>query len=173
MPFDLHPEYPPEGIPRSELIERYGSEHMERVAAMFAESGLPYVPNPERVPNTRLALELGEAARARGLHTEYHDAVMEAMWDEGRDVADPAVLQTIGVECGLSEEEIAEALEGRRYREAVDLSTREARMAGIDAVPAFVFGERYLVLGAQPHEALEQVIAALEADETEPEPPSR
>lgn len=141
---------------------------MEHVAAMFAESGFPYVPHPERVPNTRLALELGEAARARGVHPAYHEAVMQAMWDEGRDVADPAVLREIARTCGLDDEEITLALEGRHYREAVDLSTREAQAAGINAVPAFVFAERYLVLGAQPHDALERVIATL-ADEAEAE----
>jgi predicted DsbA family dithiol-disulfide isomerase len=138
---------------------------------MFAESGFPYVPHPERVPNTRLALELGEAARARGLHSTYHEAVMQGMWDEGRDVADPAVLREIGLACGLDDGEIAQALEGRHYREAVDLSTREAQTAGINAVPAFVFAERFLVLGAQPHDALERVVAALDEEEPEDDTP--
>ena len=30
LPFDLHPEYPPEGIPREQLVARYGPDGMAR-----------------------------------------------------------------------------------------------------------------------------------------------
>lgn len=132
---------------------------------MFEASGFAFNPHPERVPNTRLALELGEAARAAGLHPAYHEAVMEAMWDDGRDVADPAVLREIGLAVGMTDADIDAALVERAYGAAVDESTQQAHGAGINAVPAFVFDQRYLVLGAQPHEALEQVMATL-ADES-------
>ena len=70
LPWDLHPEYPAEGIPRSELVAKYGAEHFANVAQMFEDCGFTYAPHPERVPNTHLALELGELARAAGLHSE-------------------------------------------------------------------------------------------------------
>jgi 2-hydroxychromene-2-carboxylate isomerase len=92
LPWDLHPEYPAEGIPRSELVAKYGAEHFASVAQMFEDCGFAYAPHPERVPNTHLALELGELARAAGLHSEYHGAVMVGMWEQELDVADPAVL---------------------------------------------------------------------------------
>jgi predicted DsbA family dithiol-disulfide isomerase len=118
---------------------------------MFEESGLVFNPNPE----------LGEAARAAGLHPAYHEAVMQAMWDDGRDVADPAVLREIAGAVGLATADVDAALEERAYGAAVDESTHQAHGAGINAVPAFVFDQRYLVLGAQPHAALEQVMATL------------
>jgi predicted DsbA family dithiol-disulfide isomerase len=34
---------------------------------------------------------------------------------------------------------------------------------GINAVPAFVLQEKYLLMGAQPHDVFEQVIAQLES----------
>ena len=46
LPFDLHPEYPPEGLPRAELIARYGPAMTERMRAFFAARGLDYNPNP-------------------------------------------------------------------------------------------------------------------------------
>lgn len=128
---------------------------------MFEASGFAFNPHPERVPNTRLALELGEAARAAGLHPAYHEAVMQAMWDEGRDVADPVVLREIALAIGMMDADIEAALVERAYGAAVDESTHQAHGAGINAVPAFVFDQRYLVLGAQPHEALEQVMTTL------------
>lgn len=131
---------------------------------MFEASGLAFNPHPERVPNTRLALELGEAARAAGVHPAYHEAIMQAMWDEGRDVADPIILREIASASGVPTVEIDAALDERAYGAAVDESTRQAHGAGINAVPAFVFDQRYLVLGAQPHAALEEVMETLAAE---------
>ena len=60
---------------------------------MFAAEGLAYSPPPEVVSNTRLALELGEAARAEGLHRAYHDRLMDAYWAEGVDLSQRAALE--------------------------------------------------------------------------------
>ena len=56
LPFDLHPEYPPEGIPREQLHARYGSSFHDRLRERFAEEALAYNPPPEVVPNTLRAL---------------------------------------------------------------------------------------------------------------------
>lgn len=164
MPWDLHPEYPPQGIPRSELLAKYGAAHVERVAQMFSDSGFAYAPHPDRVPNTQLALELGELARQVGLHATYHEAVMAAMWEQEQDVSDPIVLREIAVGVGLEAEAVDSALTSRSFRPDVEQSTREAHSAGINAVPAFVIGDRYLLMGAQPHEVFEQAIAQLQAE---------
>lgn len=132
---------------------------MRRIAAMFADAGLVYAPHPERVPNTQLALELGELARREGLHPAYHEAVMQAMWERSLDVADPAVLRELAVGVGLDGAEVDEAIATRGFRGIVEESTREAHAMGITAVPAFVLQERYLLLGAQPHEVLEEAVA--------------
>ena len=68
LPFDLHPEYPAEGIPREQLHARYGSSFHDRLRERFAEEGLAYNPPPEVVPNTMRALRVTELARDRGLH---------------------------------------------------------------------------------------------------------
>ena len=134
---------------------------------MFADSGFTYAPHPERVPNTHLALELGELAREVGLHAPYHEAVMQAMWEQEQDVADPAVLRALAITVGIEAESIDEAIASRRFRPLVEQSTREAHAAGINAVPAFVLADRYLLMGAQPHEVFEQAIARLEATQQE------
>lgn len=136
---------------------------MERVAAMFAESGFAYAPHPEITPNTHLALELGELARAEGCHPAYHEAVMQAMWEQERNVADPEVIRDVALSVGLDAEAVDEAIASRRFRPVVQESTREAHAMGINAVPAFVLQEKYLLMGAQPHDVFEQVIAQLEA----------
>jgi len=40
LPFDLHPEYPPEGLPREQLLARYGPGMSDRVRDFFAARGL-------------------------------------------------------------------------------------------------------------------------------------
>ena len=142
LPFDLHPEYPPEGIPRAQLIARYGEGYDRRTREMFAAEGLVYSPPPDVVSNTRLALELGEQARAEGLHRAYHDRVMEAYWAESADISRRAVLEELAQSAGVSQEGISLALDERPWGAAVDASTARAQRAGATGVPAFVIDWR-------------------------------
>lgn len=163
QPFDLHPEYPPEGIPRADLVARYGPAMHENVRRFFAERGLDYNPHPEVVPNSRAALRLTELARDLGLHDALHDRLMEAYWSEARDIGDHDVLRAEAAAVGLPAEEVEDVLGGDRYLDRVEASTRQAYGFGANAVPAFVLDGRLLVLGAQPPELFEQAFAQLDA----------
>lgn len=163
LPFDLHSEYPTEGLPREQLLARYGPGMTERVREFFASRGLDYNPNPDVVPNSMRAQQLTELARDLGRHTEVHDRLMDAYWSEAQDIGDPAVLRRLADELGLPDEDVEEVLTGERYRDRIAASTREAVSVGANAVPAFVLGRRLLVLGAQPDEVFEQAFARLEA----------
>jgi predicted DsbA family dithiol-disulfide isomerase len=165
LPFDLHPEYPPEGIPRSELLARYGPELQDGVRRMVEECGYAYAPPPDRVPNSRKALEVTELARDRGLHESVHTRLMDAYWAEGADIGDEPTLLDLVAQAGLDPEDARSSLAEGRYRERVQTSTREANMHGINAIPAFVLDRRLLVLGAQPHELFERAFAQLEQTE--------
>ena len=90
LPFDLHPEYPAEGIPRSQLRARYGDAFHERLEQSFAASGLVYNPPLEVVPNTLRALRVTELARECRLHERVHDRLMRAYWEEARNIGDMA-----------------------------------------------------------------------------------
>jgi predicted DsbA family dithiol-disulfide isomerase len=161
-PFDLHPEYPPEGLPRERLLARYGPGMTDRVREFFASRGLSYNPNPDVVPNSMRAQRLTELARDLGHHEEVHDRIMEAYWNEAKDIGDPDVLRRLARELELPEAEVEEVLGGDRYRDRIEDSTREAASIGANAVPAFLLDRRLLVLGAQPNEAFEHAFARLE-----------
>ena len=60
---------------------------------------------------------------------------------------------------GLPLREAKEVLQARRFREAVDADWEKARQYGITGVPTFVSGGRG-VIGAQPYQALEQLVSA-------------
>jgi len=47
----------------------------------------------------------------------------------------------------------------------IDDNRSEAESVGINAIPAHIFGRRYLVLGAQPYAAFQQVIDRLRHDD--------
>ena len=162
LPFDLHPEYPPEGIPREQLIARYGGPATtERMVRFFADRGLEYNPNPEVVPNSMNALRLTELARDFGQHAELHDRLMDAYWAEAKDIGDADVLRAEAAAVGLSSDAVEDVLAGDRFRDRIESSTREAVSIGANAVPAFVLDRRLLVLGAQPEELFAQAFAQL------------
>jgi predicted DsbA family dithiol-disulfide isomerase len=162
LPFDLHPEYPPQGIPRAELVRRYGDEFHRRLEASFARSGLVYNPPPDVVPNSRAALRLTELARALGKHAEAHDRLMQAYWEQASNIGDQDVLRAVAAELGLVDAE--PAISGDRFGDVVAAATRQAHAAGIHAIPAFVLDRRLLVLGAQPDEVFARAFAQLALD---------
>ena len=52
----------------------------------------------------------------------------------------------------------------REHRRILDEHRRAAGSVGIDAIPAHIFGRRYLILGAQPREIFDQVLDRLGAE---------
>jgi predicted DsbA family dithiol-disulfide isomerase len=161
LPFDLHPEYPPHGIPREQLHARYGDAFRERLQGSFQASGLVYNPPPDVVPNTMRALSVTELARDRGLHRPMHDRLMRAYWEEARNIGDPEVLGELAVEVGLDEDEAAAVTDEGGFADRVRSSTAQAQSFGVTGVPAFVLDNRLLVLGAQPRDVFERALAQL------------
>ena len=133
----------------------------ERTREFFAARGLRYNPHPEVVPNTQSALRLTELARDLGRHEETHDRLMDAYWDEARDIGDPVVLGDLATELALPADEVDDVLAGDRYRDRVAASTQQAVSIGANAVPAFLLDRRLLVLGAQPEETFERAFEQL------------
>ncbi len=159
-PFDLHPEYPPEGIPRSQIEARYPEGFADRVRKLIEGAGLEYR-RPEVSPNSMGSLQLAELARDRGRFEELHARLFRAYWAEGRNIGQREELIDIGIAAGLAPEEMAEVLEHRPYRERIETSTRTARELGVDGIPAWIIDQAVLVPGAQPHDVFEEALRRL------------
>ena len=166
LPFDLHPEYPAEGIPRADLHARYGEEQMGQTRRMVEECGYTYNPPPDVVPNSRKALEVTEFARDLGLHEPVHTRLMDAYWAEAQNIGDEDTLLSLVAEAGLDRSEAADVLSDGRYLPRIAESTREAHAVGINAIPSFVLDNRLLLVGAYPKEVFERAFAQLEQEET-------
>jgi predicted DsbA family dithiol-disulfide isomerase len=163
LPFDLHPEYPPEGRPRSDLRRRYGEGVDDHMRAVFERNGLVFNP-PEVTPNSRTALRVTELARDHGVHEALHDRLMDATWRDGESVGDHDVLRAYAAAVDLPSDDVERVLAGDDYAERVAASTTQAVSIGINGIPGFVLDDRLLVLGAQPREAFEQAFAQLARD---------
>jgi predicted DsbA family dithiol-disulfide isomerase len=170
LPFDLHPEYPTEGIPLADLHRRYGigTGADDPLNDRFAEAGLTYN-RPDVVPNTRLALRMSELARDAGLHDAFHDRLMDAYWSEATDIGDPDQLRRLAAEVGLEADGVEQVIaDGSLYLGDVQQSTHQAQSVGINAIPAFVLDRRLIVLGAHPIETFRSAFAQLAADAPQP-----
>ena len=118
--------------------------------------------------NSRRALAAAEFAREQGKFDEMHHALFKAHWERTGRLEDVDDLVRIGAGVGLDAGALREAIEDGRYDPLIDENRRVATSAGIDAIPAHVFGRRYLVVGAQPYENFKQVVDRL----TQPRPPA-
>lgn len=158
LPFELHPEVPPEGIARERLLPApYVARACRSVDAMAREAGLVMVPK-DRLINTRLALATAEFARERGMFEPVHRALFKAQWEGTAELDRVADLRRIVAEHGLDPDELAGALAGGRYEPAIDRHRAQARSVGSDAIPSHIVGRRYLLVGAQPLAVFEQVL---------------
>jgi predicted DsbA family dithiol-disulfide isomerase len=167
LPFDLHPEYPPDGIAIEELEARYGRPLREGQARMFDEAGLPHAERT-RMPNSRRALNVAELARKRGVHPQLHKRLMTAFWAEDRDISDPEVLAEEGVAVGLDRDEVAETATTYPFQQMIEASTAAVYDMGAGGVPAFVVADKILIPGAQPHGVFEKVMDRLGYDALPP-----
>ena len=73
-------------------------------------------------------------------------------------------LAAVDAAVGLDGAELRSAIEEGRYEGVIDENRQIATSAGINAIPAHVFGQRYLVMGAQPYEVLKQVVDRLNSE---------
>ena len=159
LPFDLHPEYPREGIPRADLIARYGPRMTASMSERFAQAGLEYTPNSEVVPNSLNALRLTELARDLDRHEELHDRLMDAYWRDGVNIGDHDELRRLATD--LPADEVERVLTTDDYADRVRDSTSQAVSIGVTGVPGWVIDGKLLVPGAQPREVFEQAFAQL------------
>ena len=161
MPFELHPEIPPEGRLREEVLPAaYMARAQEGVNRLAATVGLTLRLHA-RLINSRPALQAAEFAREQGRFEAMHEELMKAYWDEGRDVSDMAVLRDIAARAGVDIDGMEVAVTEDRFGDYLDARRSEAEDLGINGIPAHVIADRYLVMGAQPYDLFERVMAKI------------
>ena len=160
MHFPLHPDTPAEGLSLEDLFRGRNVDVQaahKRLQALMDAEGLPYRSRTHTY-NSRLAQEMAKWADTKPGGDAVHDALFRAYFVDGRNIGDSAVLVDVARSLGLPTSEAAAALRERRYRKDVDADWAKSREYGVTGVPTFVSGGRGVV-GAQPYEALVQLVA--------------
>ncbi|MDG5776911.1 DsbA family oxidoreductase [Haloarculaceae archaeon H-GB2-1] len=84
-------------------------------------------------------------------------AIFEALWTEGRDVGEEAVLVELAEDVGIDGEDVRAALDDETVRTAVTEQFERAQRAGITGVPTFAY-DGHAARGAVPPEQLERLV---------------
>lgn len=97
-------------------------------------------------------------------------ALFSAHFAHGEVISDRDVLVRVGVEAGLTEDQVRAGLDDPTIHAEVQEDIATARQIGVTGVPFFVLGEKYGVSGAQPAELFAQALQQT-WDELNPQKP--
>ena len=171
-PFELNPDLPAEGIPRTDYLEaKFGggqraSEIYARVQAVGHSVGIAFdFQRIARQPNTRDAHRLIAWAQQAGDAEALVEHLFRAYFIEGRLLSDAGELAAIADDAGFPRDAAQALLASDRLRNEVGAEYREAQEAGITGVPFFIFNGRTAVSGAHDPPALLEAIAAARTPE--------
>ena len=166
-PFELHPRIPVEGIT---LRDRWGPRY-EQAVAMYARIeaecnavGLPFR-RPERIPNTRRALQTAECVRQRypDAFAALDAALFDAHFVTGRFLGDREVLDELVSNAGADAAAVRAEVDSGVWHPVVAASMEAAYEAGTTGTPAWFIDGRALIPGVQARETYERVVSRLRA----------
>lgn len=154
-PYELHPELPAAGLairPDGRMAPTFA-----RIAVECDEIGLPFRA-PERMPNTRRALETAEWVRLHhpGAAERLHAALFHAHFAAGLAIDDPDVIDQLVADAGAPMTEVRAAIDGRAGAELVDGSMSDARAAGVSSTPTWALDHGFVIPGALDRATLDR-----------------
>jgi predicted DsbA family dithiol-disulfide isomerase len=164
--FELDPEAPREraGDLAEHLAAKFGmsraqaeDKHRE-MTELAAADGWDFHFERARGGNTFDAHRLLHLAADRGVQDAVTERFFRGYFSDGAPIGDPDTLVRLAAEAGLDADEARAVLDSDRYADAVRADQQQARAYGITAVPFFVVDGKYGVAGAQPPEALLEVL---------------
>ena len=171
QPFELNPQMPPEGQDLNEhLVQKYGGTVEQFAGTRQAirdrgeELGFAFrMDKRDRIYNTfdchRLLHWAGEAGR----QLELKMALFRAYFTEGLNPGDHDVMLQAVRDVGLDESRAKAILDGNEFHDEVREQQKFYAGVGINAVPAVIINDRYLIQGGQPVATFEQALLEIAA----------
>jgi predicted DsbA family dithiol-disulfide isomerase len=164
--FELDPSAPRErgGDRATRLAAKYGitveraREMEQHLTDTAAGEGLEFRFDIARSGATFDAHRVVHLAREQGRQDEMKERLLRAYFCEGECVGDQNALVRLASEVGLPEDEVRATLATDRYADEVREDERTAARFGISAVPTFVVDRALGASGAQPPEALLELL---------------
>lgn len=169
QPFELNPQMGREGELISEhLARKYGAstEQLKQGEEVIRERGEKLgfrfdMGKRTRIYNTFDAHRLLYWADREGKQLPLEHGLFAAYFTEGRDPSDHDVLVELATQAGLDPARARQILASDEYAAEVRSRERLYLQQGIQAVPAFIINDRYLIQGGQPVEVFEQALRRL------------
>ena len=159
VPYLLDPSTPPEGKPRRPMTRPGDPPTAMELRAEAA--GIRFTRGREWTSNSVLAHEGAEFAYEAGRARAYAREMFRAYFTELEDIGRLEVVLAVGERAGLDVEALRAALEAHTYRPRVLEAIGWTREAGISGVPTFVFGDRFVLPGAQDAAVFDAVMERL------------
>ena len=166
QPFELNPHMVAEGEDINEhLAHKYGAteeqseRNREAIRARGADVGFTFSMNKRgRIYNTFDAHRLLHWAEQAGHQHALKNALFEAYFTEGKNPGDHEVLIALADKVGLDATRARAILASDDY--ATEVREREQYYLehGINAVPAVIINERFLIPGGQSPEVYEEAL---------------
>jgi predicted DsbA family dithiol-disulfide isomerase len=153
--FELHPAGAPPLSPEHQARIMAGRPLLQKRAR--EHYSLEMNPGPVGA-KSRPALVLEKYAQTQGKGAAFHVAAMRAYWEQGKDIGDTAALRATAEEVGLNTKDFEDILASKGFNEQVNADREMAHAYGLTGVPALIFADHYLVMGAQPYQVLKQVV---------------
>jgi predicted DsbA family dithiol-disulfide isomerase len=166
QPFELNPQMPPEGQDLDEhLLQKYGATPEQFAGTRQAirergeELGFEFrMDRRNRIYNTFDAHRLLHWAEEEGRQLELKHALFRVYFTEGENPGDHEVLVRVAGDVGLDAARAAEILASDDYADEVRAREEHFHALGIQAVPAVIVNEKYLIQGGQPAAVFEQAL---------------
>ena len=141
--------------------EAYFNQVRENVARLKDEYDVPMQPFDELPDvdswNAQQAALFVRQTADRATYTEFYNTVMDAYWIDGRDIADPEVLASVGDTVGLDGATVRDATDDDRLATELAEAFEAARDRGITGIPTFV-ADGHAARGAVPPDHLRRLI---------------
>lgn len=166
QPFELNPKMPAEGQDINEhLAEKYGAtteqsdRNREAIRARGAALGFTFqMAKRSRIYNTFDAHRLLHWAETEGHQLALKHALFQAYFTDGKNPGDHDVLISLAEKVGLDPLKAAAILSSDEYSEEVKEREQFYLQNGINAVPAVIINDHYLISGGQASEVYEEAL---------------
>ena len=156
------------------VAQKYGASaeqsaaNRDGIRARAAELGFEMAMAPgSRIWNTfdahRLihwAEEVGGLPAAHALKM----ALFSAHFTDGKNVSAPEILCAVAEDTGLDAQEAAAVLATNHYAADVREAEERWRRQGVNAVPAIIINDRYIISGGQPVEKFERALRSIASE---------
>ena len=162
-PFQLNPDNPPEGVDhKAALAAKLGGQDKVDAAhgmltGLGKEVGIDFDFDAVTIgPNTMDAhrLLLWAHAEDREMQNRMVLGFFKAYFEEGRNLADSAVLLDVAEAAGMDRVVAERLLASEADRDTIRAEIQSAQQMGVSGVPFFIFDQQYAVSGAQTPDVL-------------------